>query len=93
MKELYYNRDTRNEDKQTFEDSVIVCDSVAEYNKVLRKFRKELKEYGGFSIERQQTFETLFGVEINAKGFKLTAEDDGGVYLRFITKYFIQPNA
>lgn len=93
MKEIYYNKDSRKEDKQTFEDSVLVCESVAEYNKVLRKFRKEQREYGDFSIGRQQTFETLYGIDINAKGFKMTAEDDGGVYLRFITKYFIQPNA
>lgn len=93
MKEIYFNRDTRMEDKQTYEDAVIVCESVAEYNKVLRKFRKEFKDYGDFSIERQQAFETLFGIEINAKGFKLTAEDHGGVYLRFVTKYFIQPKA
>ncbi len=37
MKEIYYNKDSRKEDKQTFEDSVLVCESVAEYNKVLRK--------------------------------------------------------
>lgn len=93
MKEIYYNIDTRKEDKQTFEDSVYVCDTIEEYNKVLRRFRKELKLYGGITIGRQQTYNTLYGIEVNAKGFQIKAEDDGGMYLRFITKYFIKPNA
>ena len=93
MKELYYNKDTREEDKQTFEDSVFVCDTIEEYNKVLRKFRKEFKDYGGFTIGKQQTFNTLYGIEVNAKGFQIKAEDNGGIYLRFITKYYLKPNA
>lgn len=92
MKELYYNKDTRNEDKQIFEDSVYVCDTIEEYNKELIRIRKEHKEYGGFTLGRQETFTILFGIEIYAKGFQLKAEDDGCRYLRFITKYYIKPN-
>ena len=93
MKELYYNREEVAYDKQIFEDSVFLCDSIEEYNKVLRRFRKELKLYGGFTIGRQQTFFNLYGINVNAKGFQIKSEDDGGAYLRFITKYYIKPNA
>lgn len=93
MKELYFNKDIRHEDKQVFEDSVYVCDTIDEYNKILRRFRNELKMYGGFSIGKQQTFTNLYGVEVNAKGFQIKAEDNGGMYLRFITKYYIKPKA
>lgn len=93
MKVLYYNREEVEYDKQIFEDSVFACDTVEEYNKVLRRFRNEFKRYGDFSLGRQQTYNTLYGIEVNAKGFQIKDEDDGGVYLRFITKYFLKPNA
>lgn len=96
MKELYYKREEIEEDKQSFVDRVMMCDTIEEYQKTLRTIRKDAKdpmENVAVSVSKQQTFTTLFGIEVNSKGVKIEREDDGVYYLTFTTVYIIKPKA